>query len=211
MHLDIRAKRMEPGTINRIIRVTTRLEAFWRKSHGWAPPAAAQLLADARLDRQVSFAHTLTDYHDPFSSDEAEARQIMGYVTLRSMCEGLLKLFFSVYWETYLKDSDAPRDKNDQSLSLEKVTFDRLIALYAKKGSADFDVFLRRVQARAGTPSTTSPTELSAPKTNSSRTSPRSSISSSRSTGDSHIPTRSTILEEHKASQSDHREADDQH
>jgi len=124
------------------------LECFWSKSHGWAPVAAADLLAEARLDRQVSFTHTLHDYLVPFPSESAEARQILGYTTLRSLCEGVLKLFFSVFFEDYQNDQDAVYDRNEALVSPEDIAFDRLIALYAKKGDSKFVPFLRRVQQR---------------------------------------------------------------
>ncbi len=98
---------MEPGDINRIIPVMAALEQFWRKSHGWAPPSAAQLLAEARLDRQARFAQPLADYLEPFPMDEAEARQIMGSVTLRSipLCQHHVRHFFSLITEQGEKDS----------------------------------------------------------------------------------------------------------
>src|SRR2546425_621463 len=96
--------------IKRIIAITEAMERFWRQAHGWAPAAAADLMADARLDRQASFTHTLYTYLKPFPDREAEARQILGYATLRSLCEGILKLFFSAYWEDYCRDADTPGD-----------------------------------------------------------------------------------------------------
>jgi hypothetical protein len=139
---------MPLAAIDKIIRVTKALERFWSASHGWAPVAAADLLAEARLDRQLSFAHTLHDYLAPFPPDAAEARQILGYATLRSLCEGALKLFFSVWYEDYRKDQDAVYDGKQRLVSPENIMFDRLVALYAKKGDASFVPFLRRVQQR---------------------------------------------------------------
>src|SRR4051812_11323474 len=87
-----------------IIEVVARMQGFWSCSHGWAPREAATILASARLDRQTSFAHTLPDYLPPFFPAQAEARQILGYTTLRSLCEGGLKLFFAVWVSDYLRD-----------------------------------------------------------------------------------------------------------
>ena len=139
---------MPSSAIEKVIRVTKAQEQFWSRSHGWAPSAAAVLLAEARLDRQLSFTHTLHDYLPPFPADAAEARQILGYTTLRSLCEGALKLFFSVWFEDYRKDQDAVYDRGLTLVSPEDIAFDRLIALYAKKGGPKFEPFLRRVQRR---------------------------------------------------------------
>jgi hypothetical protein len=136
------------SAIDRIIRVTKAQEQFWSRSHGWAPSAAADLLNEARLDRQLSFTHTLLDYLPPFPPEAAEARQILGYTTLRSLCEGSLKLFFSVWFEDYRRDQDAVYDRKLALVSPEDIAFDRLIALYAKKGESKFEPFLRRVQRR---------------------------------------------------------------
>ena len=78
------------------------------------------------MDRQLSFAHTLGDYLAPFPSDAAEARQILGYTTLRSLCEGALKLFFSVWFEDYRNDHDAVHDRKQALVSPEDIAFDKL-------------------------------------------------------------------------------------
>jgi len=137
---------MHRKAIAKIIAVTEGMERFWRHSHGWAPVGAAALLASARLDRQTSFTHTLADYLAPFPPNESEARQILGYATLRSLCEGVLKVFFAVWLDDYLRDP--VRDRSGSPVPPEDVSFDRLIAFYSKKIDADHEVFLRRVQKR---------------------------------------------------------------
>jgi hypothetical protein len=134
--------------VAKIIAITQEMAAFWRKSYGWAPRNAADLLAAARLDRQVSFAHTLYDYLETFPPCQVEAKQILGYATLRSMCEGVLKLFFAVYFNDYSNDPDAVRDRKKNIVEPGDVNFDRLIALYSKKADSTHDAFLRRIQAR---------------------------------------------------------------
>jgi hypothetical protein len=139
---------MPQEAIAKIIATTEKLEGFWRRAHGWAPVEAATLLAAARLDRQTAFARTLYDSLKPFAPDEAEARQILGYATLRSLCEGVLKLFFAVWLKDYLKDADAPRDGNGNVVPPADVQLDRLIGFYVKKIDVDYEPFLRRVQKR---------------------------------------------------------------
>jgi len=135
--------------IRKIIATTEAMERFWRRAHGWAPADAAELLAAARLDRQVSFAHTLSDYLQPFPSAEAEARLILGYVTLRSLCEGILKLFFVVWWRDYWKDADAVKDKKTGMVKKPgDVGLDRLIGLYSAKADSKYEALLRRIQQR---------------------------------------------------------------
>jgi hypothetical protein len=139
---------MHENAIDQIVATTRAMEEFWRHSHGWAPADAAALLASARLDRQTSFTHTLRQYVAPFPPAEAEAKQILGYATLRSLCEGVLKVFLAVWLETYLQDSDAVLDPKGNVVPPENVPFDRLITFYTKRIKADYLVFLRRVQQR---------------------------------------------------------------
>lgn len=133
--------------VQETIRVVKALERFWSSCYGWAPPLAAELLAEARLDRQVAFAHTLPDYFAPFPPESYEARLIIGYTTLRSMAEGALKLFFSVWIEDYRRDADAIRTQKGL-VPPEEIKFDRLITLFSKKTDAKHDSFLRRIQYR---------------------------------------------------------------
>jgi hypothetical protein len=113
-----------------------------------APSCAADLLTAARLDRQVSFTHTLSSYLEPFPDNEAEARLILGYVTLRSLCEGILKLFFAVWWNNYRHDTDALKNKKGIVVAPAGISFDQLIALYSKKVDPQYELLLRRIQQR---------------------------------------------------------------
>jgi hypothetical protein len=124
------------------------LERFWRAVHGWAPKEAAEMLAAARLDRQASFARTLERYREPFPAEEAEALLILGYVTLRSLCEGVLKLFCAVWWEDYRKEPEVPKNKAGVPKVPSGLTFDPLIGFYFKRIDSQFEGFLRRVQTR---------------------------------------------------------------
>jgi hypothetical protein len=139
---------MHRTAILEIIRVTEGMECFWRSCDAWAPAKAAALLASARLDRQTSFTQTLCDYVEPFEAKQSEAKQILGYATLRSLCEGVLKLFLAVWLESYLADEDAVRDRNGSIVPPEKVCLDQLIAFYTNRIDTDHEEFLRRVQQR---------------------------------------------------------------
>jgi hypothetical protein len=143
---------MPSDAIKNIISITKAQERLWSRSRGWAPSEVADLLDEARLDRQLSFANTLCGYLAPFPPNAAEAHQILGYATLRSMCEGALKLFFSVYFDDYKSDQDAKyhmKKGRKPELTLPKaIWFKDLIPLYAKKGEKKFESFLQRVQQR---------------------------------------------------------------
>lgn len=140
---------MQQRAARRIIATTKAMERFWRQAHGWAPADTADLLASARLDRQVSFTHTLSDYLEPFPPEQAEARLILGYATLRSLCEGILKLFFAVWLRDYRRDTDSViRGRKGRLIPPEDLSFDRLIVFYAKRVDYQYESFLRRIQQR---------------------------------------------------------------
>ena len=58
---------------------------------------------------------------------------ILGYVTLRSLCEGVLKLFCAVWWEDYRKEPAVPKNKAGGPKVPGGLTFDPLIGFYPFK------------------------------------------------------------------------------
>jgi len=135
-------------SIEKIIRVSDAQAAFWKNSHGWAPLAAANLLSKSRLDRQCALARTLRDYLRKPSPDEEDARLILGYVTLRALCEGVIKLTFSIWYCDYQKDVNALKERNGKVQDPDGATFNPLIDLYQKKFTAKWTPFFRRIQTR---------------------------------------------------------------
>jgi hypothetical protein len=134
--------------IHKTITVIEGICRFWSSPSGWAPETALNLLEEARLDRFLSFAHTLPDFVEPFLPEVAEARLIVGYASLRSMSESLLKLFFSVYYEDYRCDPEIGRIRNGNVTDPNDSKFDQLIHLFSLKGTPSFALLLRRIQSR---------------------------------------------------------------
>ena len=96
-----------PEAIKRIVALNEGLRGFWSGAQNWAPIEAADLLTKSRLDRQVSLSNLLYRWVEPPSEAEKDAVQIIAYANLGSLVEGTLKLFLSVFYETYKIDSDA--------------------------------------------------------------------------------------------------------
>lgn len=116
---------------------------------GWAPSNASALLEVARLDRQLSFAHTLRDNFVPFPKESADARQILGYVTLRSLCEGAIQLFITVYYNDYIADKEPITRRNRKKIvDPEDAQLSDLIEFYVRHGDPAFESFLARVKTR---------------------------------------------------------------
>jgi hypothetical protein len=137
--------------INEIIAILKSQHDFWPNSQGWAPSNAIIRLERARLDRSLSFAHTLQNYFAPFPKGSGDAQQILGYATLRSLCEGAIQLFITVYYNDYLSDNDVIKSKRksvETTVEPEDAFLDPLITFYLKKGDNKFGPYLTRVKMR---------------------------------------------------------------
>jgi hypothetical protein len=133
--------------IEKIIRVTDAQASFWKKAHGWAPVTAADLLSKSRLDRHCSLARTLKDYMKKPTPEETDGRLILAYATLRALCEGTIKLTFSVWYDDYQKDVDSLKKKG-KLIDPDGASFDPLIALYGKKFTQAWTPMFRKIQER---------------------------------------------------------------
>ncbi len=92
--------------INRIIKLNSGLTQFWTKAEGWAPIKAAGLLNKSRLDWQVSLSKCLKIWIEKEKFKEEDGFLILAWANLGSLVEGNMKLFLSVYYETYKNEND---------------------------------------------------------------------------------------------------------
>jgi hypothetical protein len=98
----VRLHQSHDSIIRDIIKVNDDIRRFWSEAHGWAPTAAAELLAKSRLDRQVSLSHCLSGWLESPSDENRDGRLILAWVNLGCLVEGTLKFFLSVYKHDYL-------------------------------------------------------------------------------------------------------------
>jgi len=140
---------MQADAIDEIVAILAAQHKSWPRAGGWAPSNASALLEVARLDRQLSFAHTLRDNFVPFPKESADARQILGYVTLRSLCEGAIQLFITVYYNDYIADKEPITRRNRKKIvDPEDAQLSDLIEFYVRHGDPAFESFLARVKTR---------------------------------------------------------------
>ena len=111
-----------------IAEISTRAAEFWKKAHGWAPTAAADALSKARLDWLASFSRTLkARVEEVIAHPQEPAAVIMAWAHLRTLVEGHLKLFLTVFQVDYHADGDAPKSQTTgkvlepSALSLESI------------------------------------------------------------------------------------------
>ncbi len=150
-----RVKTMPPSealsiesVIQRIISLNQGIFIFWSQSDGWTSEDSAQILSRSRLDRQVSLSHCLKLWlQAPY--DGAESGQIiMGWANLGSLLEGSLKLFLSVWHETYKLDIDAIK-KKDKFQNPDGLQLEPLRIFFKKKiWDNEIDSWVQHIQIR---------------------------------------------------------------
>jgi hypothetical protein len=109
-----------------IAHTSTAIAHFWSAAHGWAPKEAANLLSQARLDWLASFSRVLgLRVRELRDNPDEPATIILAWVHLRTLVEGHLKLFLTVFLKDYLEDAAAPGRKGaiiqPEDLKLEEI------------------------------------------------------------------------------------------
>jgi hypothetical protein len=100
--------------VDEIIRLNFALSKNWKRVGGWAPPEAARLLDESRLDWLVSLSHTLRLWIvEDVPSEQFEGSLILSWANLGALVEGSMKFFLSVYASNY---ADAVTSKNSQAV-----------------------------------------------------------------------------------------------
>lgn len=118
--------------IHRIEKLNSQLATFWSESDGWAPVAAAGLLGKSRLDWQVSLSGSLRLWIRDPGEALTPAELILAWANLGSLIEGTIKLFLSVYYETFeadidnLKKVNAYNNKKQEPFSPDGLTLEPL-------------------------------------------------------------------------------------
>lgn len=134
--------------IGRIVVLNRGLRDFWGNAHGWAPLEAAQLLSKSRLDWQVSLSLCLAIWSLEPSTDAAAGHLILGWANLGSLVEGTMKLFLSVWYDTYRQDADAIR-RGGELQEPDTMQFELLRQFLRRKVWGDpWDSWLQQVQQR---------------------------------------------------------------
>lgn len=134
--------------MKRITKLNHELCQFWSQSSGWAPIEAAQLLNKSRLDWQVQLSRTLHIWSDTTDTLNSEGRLILAWVNLGSLLEGTLKLFLSVWYQSYVEDVESIKKKgklqSPDGLRLEDLRF-----VFKKKiWNDDFDKMAFNIQSK---------------------------------------------------------------
>jgi hypothetical protein len=134
--------------IQRIVKLNHELCKFWSQSSGWAPIEAAQLLNKSRLDWQVQLSRTLLIWSDTSDTQNTEGRLILAWVNLGSLLEGTLKLFLSVWHQSYVQDVEAIK-KNGKLQLPDGLQLDALRTFFKKQiWSDDFDKIVLNIQTK---------------------------------------------------------------
>ncbi len=137
--------------LDRIALLSASMAKFWAKAHGWAPSIAADGLSDARLDWIASFSRTLRARVEEVETHPDEpAAIILAWAHLRTLVEGNLKFYLTVFLADYLKDKHASMDKKTGKVRLPKDLRLEDIRHFLKKAGLlpRREAFIERVQSR---------------------------------------------------------------
>jgi hypothetical protein len=129
---------LHPKTIDDHLRaieqISTEAADFWKSAHGWAPDGAADLLSKARLDWLASFSRTLKlRVYEVNENPNEPAVLILAWAHLRTLVEGHLKLFLTVFLADYLTDIHAPVH-NGQPIEPQLLKFENIRQFLIKRG-----------------------------------------------------------------------------
>jgi hypothetical protein len=137
------------SVISDIISKNKEIRDFWSNAHGWAPNEAAELLAKARLDWQISLSYCLRLWLDAPSDDDVEGRLILTWANLGSLVEGTMKFFLSVHEADY---SNAPhtRGKNKKPCYIDVLQFEELKQFFNQNITSmkKWNCWLTKIQQR---------------------------------------------------------------
>jgi|ERR1019366_3090771 hypothetical protein len=131
--------------------ISTRAADFWKAAHGWAPKDAAEALSKARLDWLASFSRTLKMRVKEVMEDPDEPSVvILAWAHLRTLVEGHLKLFLTVFLMDYHADAHAPKHKKTGKVfEPDKLSFEDIRQYLAKTDLlAAHHAFIGTVQQR---------------------------------------------------------------
>ena len=135
--------------IRRIINLNDGLRKFWAEAEGWAPLEAAQLLEKSRLDWQVSLANCLRIWVNEPSQENSDGHLILGWANLGSLVEGTMKLFLSVWYETYKDDENYIVMRRGELQAPDSLRLEPMRQYFKKKIWDDtWDKWVQRVQQR---------------------------------------------------------------
>lgn len=142
----------ERMSIEEVIRRITALNdgicRFWNTATNWASIEAAHLLSISRLDRQVSLTRCLQLWVHPSQGGDADGHLILAWTNLGSLVEGSLKLFLSVWYESYKNDVDAIR-KHGKLQDPDGLQLELLRQFFRKRiWDAPFDRLIAHIQQR---------------------------------------------------------------
>ena len=134
-----------------IVLINEGLKDFWTNAKGWAPIEAANLLNKSRLDWQISLSNCLYIWEED-SRKDVDGRLILAWANLGSLVEGTMKLFLSVYYNTYKKDIGVIKSKKGNIVDPDICKLERLRQFFNKRvwknKEKDWDNWILHIQQR---------------------------------------------------------------
>lgn len=118
-------------SVDKIVNINEEICEFWSNARGWAPIDAADLLSDSRLDWLVSLSYSLYRWEYEPVSESRNGDLILAWTNLGALVEGSMKVFLSVYYEDYIKDTNIIKNYGE-NIDPDSAMFNRLIIFFNK-------------------------------------------------------------------------------
>lgn len=141
--------------VARIAKLNSGIRDFWSAAHGWSPAAAADLLARARLDRQVSLSSCLALWEvEPEHAERRDGSLVLGWANLGALVEGTMKWFLCVYRAEYPEDEVVLQNrKKCELIEPDALGFEQLRQVFARRvwmesERDEYDHWLAKIQGR---------------------------------------------------------------
>ena len=114
----------------------------------WGYPATAELIQSQRFVWFTSLIRCLRKFLDEPFNDEPYAQQILGYVSLRSLCEYLLKIYALVHDADYEHSDKKFKNHDGSTIPTSGLSYEQLKQTFRFLAHDGFEDYLSRVQQR---------------------------------------------------------------
>ena len=138
--------------IDKIIAINEVVRKFWTSAEGWAPVEASKLLNKSRLDWQVSLSKCLKIWIEKPDADDVNGRLILAWTNLGSLIEGTMKLFLSIWYNSY-KENVNVIERRKKALDPDKLNLEYLRlffkeAIWSENDKSILDDWILNIQQK---------------------------------------------------------------
>jgi hypothetical protein len=114
----------------------------------WGYPSSVELVQAQRFVWFASLARCTRKFLEGPFDDERSAQQILGYVSLRSLCEYLLKVYVLTHVSDYESSDKHFKNSDGSMVPAMNLTYEQLKQTFRFLHHEEFEEYLTRIQQR---------------------------------------------------------------